>query len=322
MHKFYSILLLCITGMFTQAQDILLNASFADKGIYSKSPDQKGNVLSERAVAVVELPDGRMITAIEINATTRLTCYHPNGTQDKFFGNDGFSGPLPAVQAHLVRSAGKIFLVGLQAGAGTRFLMASFTENGVLDTGFGSNGVRIIPTGMQYNELMDVLLQPDGKFLLSGRQATNNQPQQGFVTRLLPDGTPDGSFFGSGRINLSYQGITAIPSIALSGQKIIAGATLYGGTGSDFGVVQFLENGTVDQSFGTIGLKRIGISNADLLKGISVQKDGKIIIAGETGENAWTKANFTVIRLLPDGELDHAYNQTGVSFVNFGDNAH
>jgi uncharacterized delta-60 repeat protein len=316
MKYFLAALLLCIAGLCAHAQDIILDHAFGNNGIVSKSPEKRSNVFWEQARSGIELPDGKLLIAVEVNTTARLSRYLPDGTLDKSYGTDGYSDPVKAMQSRIVRAAdGKILLVGVNVAAGQNFVIGRYDENGSLDASFGNKGVRIIPIWAQHSELKSIALQNDGKIVFAGRQ-THTGKMQGFVMRLLPDGTPDMSFANAGLLKVDGPGVTVVSSIALNGTSIVVGASSDFGSHSDFLVMQYLEDGTPDPGFGTSGISKIDIGNTDFLEAVAVQSDGKIVAAGTVGEMSWQRPNFTLVRLLPNGKLDGSFHETGITSVD------
>ena len=86
--------------------------------------------------------------------------------------------------------------------------------------------------------------------------------------------------------------------------------------GLDFEAMEqrILLDGALDPSFGNSGITTIpfdlGYNNSDVVGGVAVQLDGKIVVAG-TAQIAATSADFAVARLNPDGTLDQSFGQGG-----------
>ena len=74
----------------------------------------------------------------------------------------------------------------------------------------------------------------------------------------------------------------------------------------DFALARFNPDGTLDETFGAGGLVTEDMRSltADIIHGIAVQPDGKIVVAGVTYEDVATidpHGDFMVARYLPDG---------------------
>ncbi|HEV7862224.1 MAG TPA: delta-60 repeat domain-containing protein, partial [Acidimicrobiia bacterium] len=85
--------------------------------------------------------------------------------------------------------------------------------------------------------------------------------------------------------------------------------------------------GTLDRSFGRGGLvtERMRSLTTDIIHGIVVQPDGKIVVAGVTFEDVVTMrphGDFIVARYLSSGEPDLAFGIGGVMTTDFGDGSY
>jgi uncharacterized delta-60 repeat protein len=78
------------------------------------------------------------------------------------------------------------------------------------------------------------------------------------------------------------------------------------------GITRVNLDGSVDRSFGDRGTVHIAT------KGVAVTRDGDILVAAPSVSKGIGKAEGQVIRLLPDGKLDHSFGSGGHADVNFG----
>ncbi|MGW6979894.1 delta-60 repeat domain-containing protein [Streptomyces sp. NPDC054932] len=87
----------------------------------------------------------------------------------------------------------------------------------------------------------------------------------------------------------------------------------------NFAAVRYNADGSPDTTFGDGGRVSTDIAGgSDTAKGVALQADGKIVVAG-TSENleggiAW----FTVVRYNPDGSLDTTFDGDGKAVTDFG----
>jgi uncharacterized delta-60 repeat protein len=79
----------------------------------------------------------------------------------------------------------------------------------------------------------------------------------------------------------------------------------YNGTNSDFAVVRYLSNGSLDTGFGDGGKVYTDIAGTDQAHAVSIQADGKIVVAGESSND------FAVVRYNTDGTLDGSFDGDG-----------
>jgi uncharacterized delta-60 repeat protein len=128
-----------------------------------------------------------------------------------------------------------------------------------------------------------------------------------------------GSVLGWTTVN--FGGNDQVSSIALDA----AGRVLLGGGSSSsssthFAMARLNSNLSLDSSFGTGGKVYYGFSlNYDFIDALAVQRDGKIIAAGEVRAN---DSDFLIVRLNSDGSGDgtfgaaHAFNTTNFGYGN------
>lgn len=112
------------------------------------------------------------------------------------------------------------------------------------------------------------------------------------------------------------------PLVQQDGKIVICGTRLSNGSsGSDFFVARFNANGTLDTSFsfdGEVTIDFDGGTGSDSAQGVSLQADGKIVVAGTTTGSASGSADFAVARLNADGSLDTTFGDgTGKTTVGF-----
>lgn len=196
-----------------------------------------------------------------------------------------------------------------------------------LDPSFGVGGVALTGlTNAGGNGSHGPAVQPDGKILIC--DARTGDPSSGndfMVARFDANGRLDTSFNFNGLVTIDFgQGTDACTGIALQadGRIVVAGSTQSATTqGTDFAVARLKPDGSLDTSFGagtgkvTVGFDLGGSKNDDALA-LAVQADGRIVVAG-SAVNAAGDTDFAVLRLLPDGSRDPAFNLTGKVTVGF-----
>jgi len=204
---------------------------------------------------------------------------------------------------------------------------ASYTDHVCQDKTCGTKFVH----GKEYAD--SILLQSDGKIIVTrtdytGTDGYDPDPYFG-VVRFNRDGTLDRSYGYSG-YNIATPGINF--AYATSGaiqpddKVVVAGAGEIDSVNTGGAMVsRFNADGSLDTNFATQGTFYMNPNFAgysEHANDVTVQADGKILIAGETyvqgcGED--TSTHFTrsrLIRLNPDGSLDHSFNGDGVLEFN------
>jgi uncharacterized delta-60 repeat protein len=189
---------------------------------------------------------------------------------------------------------------------------------GELDSSFGIDGRTSIEIGTHGDRAQAIAIQADGKILLGGSSADSSSLAYSLI-RLLPDGSPDSSFNGDGKVVLdSSRGDDEILALALTedGHILAAGYTS-SGRDRDFSLLRFNSDGSLDTGFGNQGkvITSVGNSN-DEITAMAVDKDGAFLVAGSA---EGTLGRIIVLgRYLADGHLDPTFSDQGLSLIGIG----
>jgi len=212
-----------------------------------------------------------------------------------------------------IQSDGKILLGGsCYNGSNYDFCIVRFNSDGTLDNSFGTNGKVIQNIGSSDDIGYSLAIQPDGKILLGGY--CNNASNIDFcIARINSNGTLDNSFGTNGKV---IQNIGSSDDIGYSlaiqpDGKILLGGYCYNRNrnNNDFCIARFKSDGTLDNSFGTIGaigkvIQSIG-SNSDYGYSLAIQPDGKILLGGRC--NNGSNNDFCIARFNSNGSLDNSF---------------
>jgi uncharacterized delta-60 repeat protein len=296
-------------------------------------PDGSGPS-DDYAFAVALQRNGKAVVAGYSNVGSRasnfaLTRFRRDGSIDRHFGANGlvttdFGGPTVRDEAYDVAVApdGKIVAVGRSYpinGPGS-LVVARYNRDGSLDRTFDGDGKAITRVDSA-NAAYSVLIQPDGKIVAAG-EADPPEPGVDFaVARFMPNGSLDSSFGGDGVATTNFSGIDVINSIALDGSGRIVAVGDAGPPEPDsdqVALARYNPNGSLDQTFGGDG--RISPYLGDSFPqpgmytahGVTVQPDGKVVVAGRTLGRVGPSAR-AVFRLLPNGSLDPSFDGDGYS---------
>jgi len=219
-----------------------------------------------------------------------------------------------------LQSDGKILVSGTVSGGSIcDFALVRYNTDGSLDASFGNLGRVITPIGSGDDAMRHLVLQADGKIVVSGVTYNASGSDFALVRYHGEDGRLDTSFNGTGKvitsIGPSYDsaGVVALQS---DGKLVVAGDTSNGGQ-SDFAVVRYVTNGSLDTSFGGTGKIVTNLGGNEQVTNLAVQADGKIIVVGISRKAANT-SEIAIVRYLADGSLDLAFNGTGTVFTQIG----
>ena len=84
----------------------------------------------------------------------------------------------------------------------------------------------------------------------------------------------------------------------------------------DFALARYNADGSLDTSFDSDGKLTTNVYGNDVAYAISIQSDGKIVVAGSSG-NALSRS-FSLARYNADGSLDSTFDSDGKLTTSFG----
>ena len=174
------------------------------------------------------------------------------------------------------------------------FALARLLANGELDPSFGDNGIVI--TDKPDDESGGALtIAPDGKLIVGGSVFQNSSAFRLRLERYLADGTLDSTFGDEGvvttdmGINSGVMGVTT-----QADGKLIASA--HAGTSQNlFGLARYLDDGSLDPSFGDAGTRMYEFTTAaEWASGVAMQP-----VPGHPGEERIIQAGWTYQQFVP-----------------------
>ena len=238
--------------------------------------------------------------------------FNTDGSPDSTFGTNGIreisvSGSMYPGGLGL-QPDGKIVMTGFVSGPAfdTQLLLARLNADGSNDMTFGGGGYAYRDLSPDYDRSRSLVIQNDGKILVSGQQNQN----QAMVVRFLSTGAVD-TTFGTGGI-VGFNSRLRCFGNRLAGIDIVAVGP------------QGLSNpfiARLDQTGSTLSYRNENFvtGNNDLARDVAIQPDGKIVAAG-VSETASRIGVVSVARLLADGSLDAAFGTGGRVTVSDGTN--
>ncbi len=201
---------------------------------------------------------------------------------------------------------------------------------GALDRTFDGDGIVTTPIGTSDDLGRSVVIQSDGKILVTGESYNGSHNVFG-VARFRPNGTLDTSFGVGGKAVVEFDGQradstrVAIQNVEVNGvieeRIILAGYKLAGDT-YDFAMVRLLPAGKLDTAFGDLG-KCITpvVSSDDTIFALAIQPDGKVLAGGFS--TSVSDNDFALARYDINGTLDPAFQNDsspvpGIVITNLG----
>lgn len=230
--------------------------------------------------------------------------YNPDGSLDTTFDGDGrVITPVSLTDYDVaadvaIQADDRIVVVG---STYSEFGMARYNTDGSLDMTFGGPGLGTVTAGFGglYADATAVVVQPDGKLLVVG-STTSTTTTDFALARFNVDGSPDASFRTGGQVTTDFTATDVLTDVALQGDGriVVTGRTFDQVNGDDLALSRYEADGTLDTAFGLDGLVRTDIAtSSDEARGIAIQADGKILVAGATVfGTAIGSADFAVVR--------------------------
>ncbi|MBL7945206.1 MAG: hypothetical protein JNN32_04020 [Flavobacteriales bacterium] len=303
--------------------DGTLDSGFGNNGLVLTDVDASNDFVG----AVAVQPNGNIIAGgVRFNALAdgrAIVMRHlPDGDLDASFGTNGirtidFTGTTDSfIKGLVLQPDGRIVACGERyTGTAWESFVLRLNSDGTTDSGFGIVQMDISTDGD--DNATDITLQNDGKIVVCGTSESITGGGM-FIARLNANGTFDGTFGTGGKLVLDIGGggTDAGNSVRVQDDgKVIVCGLLDTQDGYRIGVARMLENGTLDNTFGTNGSVAINLGVDDwALPTLAVQPDGKILVGADN--NTGNPARVKVIRLLSDGSLDASFGINGIGTSN------
>jgi uncharacterized delta-60 repeat protein len=192
---------------------------------------------------------------------------------------------------------------------------------GDLDEDFGG-GDGYVSTG-EYSSVItknfgsnnDLVIDGSGRIIVVGTVGTSPNTDLG-LARFLENGTLDTSFGGTGFVSLSPGMTDDAYAVALDAQgRIVVAGSTSDGTNYDMVVARYLATGLPDATFGGgdgFAIINFGAAPGDseTVSDVAIDASGNIYVAGSSN------CLLAVLRLLPDGIPDNAFDTDGKATVD------
>jgi uncharacterized delta-60 repeat protein len=213
----------------------------------------------------------------------------------------------------LIQPDNKILVAGYTGtGSAVSFGLARYNVDGTPDTSFGGTGKITADFDIGYDFASSIALQDNGKIIAAGQKWNSNKGDNALM-RFNSNGALDSTFGVNGKmsnpIGIGDAGITAI-AIQSDGKILAAGICTTIGTGHDFAITRYTIDGQLDVTFGSGGTTTSDFNNTfDFPFAIGLQADGKIVVAGASGNDPLY--DFGLIRYDSLGNIDNTFGTNG-----------
>ncbi|HEY7986383.1 MAG TPA: cadherin-like domain-containing protein, partial [Methylophilaceae bacterium] len=248
--------------------------------------------------------------------------YNVDGSVDNSFNSNGkvftdFGSLTDSANAVVVQPDGKILVAGTAGGTASTaasFAVARYNSDGSLDSTFDGNGKATTNfTSVLGSAASSVALQADGKVVVAGSAQNVGTGEDFAVARFNADGSLDSTFGTNGKVttNLgpgpSNDDFATSEAIQANGKIVVGGYSTNINGNTDFSLVRYNTNGSLDTSFNATGKVTTDFNNSyDKLYSITIQADGKIIAVGSINNQ-----DFALARYNTDGSLDTSFGTNG-----------
>lgn len=248
------------------------------------------------------------------------------GDSDLTFGNDGRQvlsvGAANAFsRAIVVQPDGKILVAGIASnGLDNDFAVLRFNTNGSLDTSFGEQG-KVFTDFLVTTDITESMqLDSFNRILVAGSVDTGDGFAFG-IARYTSEGTLDTSF-GIGGMAFHKIGVTGFCKalvVQADHKPVLGGYALNPVTGTnEFALIRYTDEGDLDPLFGQGGIVfTSAIIGAGVANAMTLQGDGKIVLAGQALNDATFHWEIAIARYHPDGSLDMTWGDEGMLLSGF-----
>ncbi len=172
--------------------------------------------VSDVAWGLAIQPDGKLIVAGRTGGLFQtdlvaLVRYNPDGSLDAGFGSGGIViTDLPGrggVNAIAILPSGEIVVGGNTTINGfNEFALLRYSSTGVLDNGFGTNGLATANVTTGIYGVQSLVIQVDGKVVAAGTTTNGNGTENFGLIRFNTDGSPDNTFGMNGVVVTDFFG--------------------------------------------------------------------------------------------------------------------
>ena len=279
----------------------------------------------------------RHLAAVLFGAAMLLPCDATSdpGDLDPTFGTDGIvrTGPTGTLGVALaLQPDGRLVVVGRADTNTPDFGVVRYRRNGMLDPSFGNGETVTTDFSGGFDVATAVLVEPPPhqRVVVAGVGGVAGGLGYFALARYNPDGTLDGTFGSGGQVTTDFAGSggEACSLVRQPDGKLVAAGSRFPADPfdpsdtTDFALVRYNPNGTLDGSFGTGGKVRTDFAGgSDAAAALVRLPDGRLVAAGRTvscavGEEC--EEAFALARNKDDGTLDETFGSGGLVTTTFG----
>jgi uncharacterized delta-60 repeat protein len=237
-----------------------------------------------------------------------------------FYLNPMSQGELDESVAVAAAADGRLYYFGNfdDGQGGNRAAIWRLDADGYFDYDFGEAGLRTLVPPCPNGWLTHATLDVQGRPLLAFSGCGDFE-----IYRLTPEGAPDTSLLGSGRLTIAFNmgGSNNDRPMRIASTRaggiVVAGSVANDDMG-DLGIAHFTADGGAAPGFGNAGRVTLPFTwSVTRVTGVYPMHDGRIVAAGDTQQNPFAITQFAV-RVQPNGAPDLGFGNSapGISEVN------
>lgn len=282
---------------------------------------------NDRAYSCLLQPDGKILLGgsafIGSTSDYALARYTASGTLDNTFGSGGKTTTVIGIDTDEILDMALLANGKIIAGGYTDTALVEtaaivcYNANGTVDNSFGSAGKVVKSDPSLISERVHAILALSGSRILVSNYRNNSFSSQSAGSKV---------YSSSGQIQTAY-GENGIATAEISEtDDVLGGMVLHpnkrfyavgysknNSSNEDVSLTSFTYSGELNKSFGVNGRLFIPIGTAaDAARGMVVQADGKLVIAGDFS-NGTNSGDFFVVRIDTNGTLDNTYGTGGIA---------
>ena len=290
---------------------------FADGGVLRFTEDESAAPAPGRRIE--PLPDGGALVLTERRAfggTPEVVRLAASGAVSSRVAlvpptEDGIEYPAYGVARH--PGGGYVVLARRQGYATSpRMVLVRHTPAGAVDTGWGTNGVALLPEHLDvYDSEADVplIVLPSGAVVVGGTFTDRPNGVEAAVVRVTASGMLDPDFGSGGSAPLGVAG--ELYALATDGLDVVA----VGKAGAErhLLVARLDEDGGLDAAFGGDGLVTRTVGDFSAAYAVTVGESSSVTVAGDSGSiSGFYRTQGLVARFSDDGTPDSGFGEAGV----------
>lgn len=257
----------------------------------------------------------KTLLSITLLASTLVNAQMPDGI-DSTFGVNGYAITIPTangIQAgwYSVGINDNVLGIGTTGGSNNNIYALKWDKDGKPVNGFGTSGLAMYDPKLGADDHgLSIVELASGKFLVAGT-TDGNTSRDVLLMRINADGTIDNTFGNNGYITYNVKDDDYIGEMKVANNLIyLGGYNKVNGTITDAFIICTKMDGSLEQSFGTMGIAMLDPNNGDkeTFSKLMIASSGSIYVIGKTQGQ---KSKQFLCKLKNDGTVDTSFADKG-----------